>query len=122
MPANGKLAHHPPHTSRAGLLSAETTVLVTPVAPDEWHGPAIAFAKWGSRRPFSRREEMLIERGWGLGPFISVLDVSGTYAPHPVLVDKHEYVDSHIPPERFPDVNAAAHAELEAKFEQHKGS
>jgi hypothetical protein len=52
VPANGKLAHHPPHPSRAGLLSAETTVMITPVTLDEWHGPAIAFAKWSSRRPF----------------------------------------------------------------------
>ncbi len=69
---------------------------------------------------FSRREEMLIEQGWGLGPFISVLDVSGTYTPHPVLVYKHEYIDIHIPPDRFPEVNAAAHASLDAKFEQRK--
>jgi hypothetical protein len=69
---------------------------------------------------FSRREEMLIEQGWGLGPFISVLDVSGPGAPHPVLVYKHEYVDIHVPPDRFPEVNAAAHATLDAKFEQHK--
>jgi hypothetical protein len=68
----------------------------------------------------SRREGVLIEQGWGLGPFISVLDVSGPRAPHPVIVYKHEYVDAHIPPDRFPKVNAAAHAELDAKFDQHK--
>jgi hypothetical protein len=70
---------------------------------------------------FSRREEILIEQGWGLGPFISVLDVSGPRAPYPVLVYKHEYVDVHVPPDRFREVNAAAHASLDAKFEQHKG-
>jgi hypothetical protein len=46
--------------------------------------------------------------------------VSGPRAPHPVVVYKHEYVDIHIPPKRFPEVNAAAHASLDAKFEQHK--
>jgi hypothetical protein len=69
---------------------------------------------------FSRREQMLIDQGWGLGPFISVLDVSGTRGPHPVIVYKREYIDIHIPPDRFSKVNAAAHAELDAKFEQHK--
>jgi hypothetical protein len=68
----------------------------------------------------SRREEILIEQGWGSGPFISVLDVSGPRAPHPVLVYKREYIDVHIPPDRFSKVNAAAHAEFDAKLEQHK--
>lgn len=69
---------------------------------------------------FSRREQMLIDQGWGLSPFISVLDVGGPRGLHPVIVYQHEYVDIHIPPDRFSKVNAAAHAELDAKFEQHK--
>jgi hypothetical protein len=38
----------------------------------------------------------------------------------PVVVYKHEYVDIHIPPDRFSKVNAAAHASLDAKMEQYK--
>jgi hypothetical protein len=45
---------------------------------------AAAKAHAAASSEFSRWEGMLIERGWGVGPFISVLDVSGTYAPHPV--------------------------------------
>jgi hypothetical protein len=56
----------------------------------------------------SRREDVLIEQGLGSGPFISVLDVSGPGAPCPVLVYRREYVDIHIPPDRFREVKAAA--------------
>ncbi len=42
------------------------------------------------------------------------------YSNQPVMVYKREYVDIHIPPDRFSEMNAAAHAELDAKFEQHK--
>jgi hypothetical protein len=38
----------------------------------------------------------------------------------PVMLYKHEYVDTHTPPDRFRKVNAAAHASLDAKMEQHK--
>jgi hypothetical protein len=44
----------------------------------------------------------------------------GLYSNQPVMVYKREYVDIHIPPDRFSEMNAAAHAELDAKFEQHK--
>ena len=43
-----------------------------------------------------------------------------TRGPHPVIVYKREYIAIHIPPDRFSKVNAAAHAQLDAKFEQHK--
>jgi hypothetical protein len=56
----------------------------------------------------SRREKMLIELGFGLNPFISVLDVAGPRAPQPVLVYKLEYVDVPFHPP------ATGHADLEA--------
>jgi hypothetical protein len=66
-------------------------------------------------------EDTLIEQGLGLSPFISVLEMRiGPGRAHPVMVYKHEYVDIHIPPDRFSELNAAAHAELDAKIEQHK--
>ena len=68
----------------------------------------------------SRREDMLIEQGLGLSPFISVLDVSGPGRPAPVMVYKHEYVDRFIPADRFSEPNAAAHASLDAQIERHK--
>jgi hypothetical protein len=68
-----------------------------------------------------RREEVLIEQGLGLSPFISVLEMrSGPYANEPVMVYKREYVDIHIPPDRFRELNADAHAAFDAKIEQHK--
>ena len=36
------------------------------------------------------------------------------------MVYKREYVDIHIPPDRFSKMNADAHAALDAKIEQHK--
>jgi len=69
----------------------------------------------------SRREEMLIEQGLGSkAPSCPVSDMSQFGRRRPVMVHKHEYVDIHIPPDRFSKVNAAAHAELDAKIEQHK--
>jgi hypothetical protein len=68
----------------------------------------------------SRREEMLIEQGLGSSPFISVLDMSQFGGSRPVMVYKHEYVDTHIPPDRFSKLNASAHASLDGKMEQHK--
>jgi hypothetical protein len=38
----------------------------------------------------SRREDMLIEQGLGLSPFISVLDVSGPGRAQPIVAYKHE--------------------------------
>jgi hypothetical protein len=38
----------------------------------------------------------------------------------PVTVYKREYVDVHLPPDQFSALNAAAHAELDAKIGQHK--
>jgi hypothetical protein len=38
----------------------------------------------------------------------------------PVTVYKREYVDVHLPPYQFSALNAAAHAELDAKIGQHK--
>jgi hypothetical protein len=68
----------------------------------------------------SRRENMLIEQGLGLSPFISVLDVSGPRGPQPTMVYKHEYIDRLIPADRFSKPNAAAHASLDAQIERHK--
>jgi len=69
----------------------------------------------------SRREEMLIEQGLGSSPFISVLEMrDGLYAKKPVTIYKREYVDIHIPPDRFRQLNADAHIALDAKIEQHK--
>jgi hypothetical protein len=66
-------------------------------------------------------EDTLIEQGLGLSPFISVLEMrTGPGRAQPVTVYKHEYVDIHIPPDRFSEMNAAAHAELDAKIERHK--
>jgi hypothetical protein len=62
----------------------------------------------------------LIEQGLGSSPFISVPDMSQFGGSRPVVVYKHEYVDTHIPPDRFSRVNAAAYASLDAKMEQHK--
>jgi hypothetical protein len=68
----------------------------------------------------SSREEMLIEQGLGVSPFISVLDMSQFGGSRPVMVYKHECIDAHIPPDRFGELNADAHAALDAKIEQHK--
>jgi len=68
----------------------------------------------------SRREKALIELGFGLSPFISVLDVSGPGRAQPMVVYKHEYVDRLLPPDRFSEPNAAAHASLDAQIERHK--
>jgi hypothetical protein len=38
----------------------------------------------------------------------------------PVVIYKHEYVDIHIPPDRFSKPNAAAHASLDAQIERHR--
>jgi hypothetical protein len=67
----------------------------------------------------SRREGMLIEQGLGLSPFISVLDVSGPGAAHPMVVYDHGYVDRLLPPDRFSEPNAAAHASLDAQVWRH---
>jgi hypothetical protein len=70
---------------------------------------------------YCSHEDTLIDRGLGLSPFISVLEMrSGPGRAKPVMVYKREYVDIHIPPDRFSELNAAAHAELDAKIEQHK--
>jgi hypothetical protein len=69
----------------------------------------------------SRREGMLIEQGLGRSPFISVLEMGdGLYAGRPMMVYKHEYVDIHIPPDRFGKLNADAHAALDAQFDRKK--
>ena len=68
----------------------------------------------------SRREGMLIEQGLGLSPFISVLDVRGPGPAQAVVAYKHEYIDRHIPADRFSEPNAAAHASLDAQIERHK--
>jgi hypothetical protein len=68
----------------------------------------------------SRREDMLIEQGLGLSPFTSLLDVSGPGSAQPMVVYTHEYVDRLIPPDRFGEPNAAAHASLDAQIERHK--
>jgi len=65
----------------------------------------------------SRREGMLIEQGLGLSPFISVLDVRGPGPAQAVVAYKHEYIDRHIPADRFSEPNAAAHASLDAQIE-----
>jgi hypothetical protein len=70
----------------------------------------------------SRREEILIEHGLGAYPFISVLDACGPGLPQPTMVYKHEYIDRLLPADRFSKPNAAAHAELDAKIEQHKAT
>ena len=67
-----------------------------------------------------RREDMLTEQGLGLSPFISVLDVSRPGRAQPMVVYKHEYVDRLLPPDRFSEPNAAAHAALDAQEERHK--
>lgn len=48
---DGKLAHDP-HPSRAGLLSVDTTVLVMPINLQDWSGPPVEEARWGSKRPY----------------------------------------------------------------------
>jgi hypothetical protein len=63
---------------------------------------------------------MLIEQGLGLSPFISVLDVRGPGPAQAVVAYKHEYIDRHIPADRFSEPNAAAHASLDAQIERHK--
>jgi hypothetical protein len=68
----------------------------------------------------SRREAILIERGLGLTPFVSILDVSITGSPRPVVAYKHEYIDRYVPADRFSEPNAAAHASLDAQIERHK--
>jgi hypothetical protein len=68
----------------------------------------------------SRREDMLIEQGLGLSPFISVLNASGPGNPQPTMVYKHEYIDRMLPADRFSKPNAAAHASLDAQIERHK--
>jgi hypothetical protein len=68
----------------------------------------------------SRPEEMLIEQGLGLSPFISVLDVAGPGPAQAVVVYKHEYIDRLLPPDRFSEPNAAAHASLDAQIERHE--
>jgi hypothetical protein len=64
----------------------------------------------------SRREAILIERGLGLTPFVSILDVSITGSPRPVVAYKHEYIDRYVPADRFSE----AHASLDAQIERHK--
>jgi hypothetical protein len=85
---------------------------------EEYRAAAKTFAAAASEH--DRREEMLVEQGLGSDPFISVPDMSQFGGLRPVVVYKREYVDIHIPPDRFSKVNAAAHAELDAKMEQHK--
>jgi hypothetical protein len=85
----------------------------------EYRAAAKTFAAAASEH--DRREEMLIEQGLGSSPFISVLEMrSGPFSNQPVMVYKHECVDIHIPADRFSELNATAHASLDAKFEQHK--
>ena len=68
-----------------------------------------------------RREGILMEQGIGLNPFISVLDVSGTYPhPAPIVAYRHEYIDQLIPADRFSEANSSAHASLDAQIERHK--
>jgi len=85
---------------------------------DEYRAAAKTVAAAASEH--DQREEMLIEQGLGSSPFISVPDMRQFGGSQPVVVWKHEYVDIHIPPDRFSKVNAAAHASLDAKMEQHK--
>lgn len=85
---------------------------------DEYHAAAKTLAAAASEH--DRREKMLIEQGLGSSPFISVPDMSQFGGSRPIVVYKREYVDIHIPPDRFSKVNAAAHASLSAKIEQHK--
>jgi hypothetical protein len=63
---------------------------------------------------------MVTEQGLGSSPFISVSDMSQWGGGRPVVAYKHEYIDIHIPPDRFSKMNAAAHAKLDAEMEQHK--
>jgi hypothetical protein len=66
-------------------------------------------------------EDALVEQGRGLSPFICVLEMRiGPGRAQPVTVYKREYIDVHIPPDRFGALNAAAHAEFDVKIEQHK--
>jgi hypothetical protein len=68
----------------------------------------------------SSREDMLIEQGLALNPFVAVLDVSGPGRPQPIVAYKHEYIDRLLPADRFSKPNAAAHASLDAQIERHK--
>jgi hypothetical protein len=81
---------------------------------------AAASAVPAAAAEYSRREEMLIEQGIGLSPFISVLDVSGPGGPEPTTVYMHQYIDRLIPADRFSKPNADAHASLDAQIERHK--
>jgi hypothetical protein len=85
---------------------------------DEYRSTAKTFAAAVSEQ--SRREAILIERGLGLTPFVSILDVSIPGAPRPVVAYKHEYIDRYVPADRFSEPNAAAHASLDAQIERHK--
>jgi hypothetical protein len=67
----------------------------------------------------SRREGMLIEQGLGLSPFISVLDVGGPGGVRPMVVYDHGHIDRVLPPDRFSEPNATAHASLDAKVQRH---
>jgi hypothetical protein len=67
-----------------------------------------------------RREEVLIEQGHALHPFVTVLDVSRPGRPQPIVAYKHESIDRFIPADRFSEPNAAAHASLDAQIERHK--
>ena len=79
--------HWRPFSATAAVAAPMATLASSGADPifsliEDYRAAAKAHAAASSE--FSRWEGMLIERGWGVGPFISVLDVSGTYAPHPV--------------------------------------
>ena len=57
---------------------------------DEYRAAAKTLDAATSER--SRREEMLIEQGLGLSPFISELDVWGPGPAQAVVAYKHEYI------------------------------
>jgi hypothetical protein len=133
----------PAQTSRRGFLmntmvsaaslATGTAVFVPPnarAAPTSCVDPifarieeyrAAAKALHGAAAEYHSHEDTLIEQGLGLSPFVSVLEMRiRPGRAQPVMVYQHEYVDVHIPPDRFSELNAAAHTELDAKFEQHK--
>jgi hypothetical protein len=115
------LATIPPASTAAAPTASLASSAVDPIFAliDVYRAAAKTLAAATSEH--DRREEMLIEQGLGSSPFISVLEMrSGLYANQPVTVYKREYVDIHIPPDRFRELNADAHAALDAKIEQHK--
>jgi hypothetical protein len=68
----------------------------------------------------SHREEMLIEQGLALSPFVTILNVNGRGNPQPTTVYTHEDIDRLLPAGRFSKPNAEAHASLDAQIQRHK--